>query len=130
MSHIISSVYTDESDYTATFRFGAFVGFTNDQRRSCVNIMITEDLVYEKLERFSLRLADLGGSFFLPNNFVRDADTSEIIIQDNESKNSVYANTNVHTFHPPTLKHTHIHTHSHTHTHTHAHTPTHTHMQW
>ncbi len=46
--------------------------------------MITEDLVYENLERFSLQLADLVG-FTLPNNFVRNPNMSEIIIQDNES---------------------------------------------
>ncbi len=61
--------------------------------------MITEDLVYENQERFSLQLADLGGGFSLPDNFVRDPDMSEIIIQDNESKNCMHS-------HP--LTHTHI----------------------
>ncbi len=48
--------------------------------------MITDDNVYENNERFSLQLTDLGGSFALPDIFVRNPNRSIINIQDNESK--------------------------------------------
>ncbi len=89
IQHIIITillVYTDERDYTATSGFSAIVAFNNDQRRSCVEIMITDDNVYENKEQFFLRLADLGGSFALPDNFVLSPNMSEINILDNESK--------------------------------------------
>ncbi len=75
--------------------------------------MITEDLVYENQEQFSLQLVDLGGGFALPNNFVRDPSMSEIIIQDNERENmfDTYISFN------DILRHTHTHAHN-THMHT------------
>ena len=83
-------IYSDESDYMATSRFDAIVTFNNVQRRSCVDIMITDDIVYENEERFFLRLAGLGDSFALPNNFFLSPNISEINIQDNESENLVH----------------------------------------
>ncbi len=77
---------TDGSDYTATSGFSAIVTFNNAQRRSCVDILITDDNEDESEERFSLQLADLGGSFALPDNFFLSPNISEIIIQDNDSE--------------------------------------------
>ncbi len=81
--------FSDESDYTATLGMDTIVIFTNTQRRSCVDIMITNDNVYENDERFFLRLADLGGSFALSDNFFLSPNISEINVQDNESENLV-----------------------------------------
>ncbi len=77
---------SDETDYVATAGFNALLMFNNENRRSCANIQITDDTVYENQERFTLRLGDLGGSFALPNNLVRSPNMSEIIILDNESE--------------------------------------------
>ncbi len=80
---------SDETDYTPTARFDTVLTFNDDTRRGCGNIMITDDLVYENQERFSLRLGDLGGSLGLPRNLVMSPDASEIIILDNESENNI-----------------------------------------
>ncbi len=46
--------------------------------------MITEDFVFENQEQFSLQLADLGGSFSLPNLLIIHPNRTQIIIQDND----------------------------------------------
>ena len=79
------SICLDESDYTATSGSEAIVTLNNNQRRSCVDIMITDDNVYENIEQFFLRLVDLPG-FALPDKSVLNPSMSEINILDNESK--------------------------------------------
>ena len=67
----------EDSDYG---RFITLVRFTSCQRRRCVDITITDDLVLEDIELFNVSLDQNG----LGNSFQLEPNVSKIEIRDND----------------------------------------------
>ena len=86
--------YSDSSDYLElNSSNNPLVAFTSDPstHRQCFNVNITDDLILEDTERFSLTLTLADGNVPV----VVDPDVSEVDIVDDDGLLSVYENSNV-----------------------------------
>ena len=82
-------VYSGPSDYLEfTSSNNPLVAFTSDPstHRQCFNVNITDDLILEDTERFSLRLSLADGAT-VPVEVIPDL--SEVVIQDEDGKPSI-----------------------------------------
>ncbi len=80
-------MHTGVTDYVPRSQFNTVVTFNNAVRRSCVNIQIVEDSLFENDEQFSLQLINLSGDFARPDLFLLGQSTT-ITIQDNDGENT------------------------------------------